>query len=446
MYKPCTGWRKHRKSNPAKNVTVEILESQPASGQLPQEGAPLAMIRPEVAVFATDWYLSQNPDVAEAGMNPLEHYIRHGAWEGRDPHPLFDSDWYLSQNPGVAGTGMNPLEHYLKHGAGAGRDPHPLFDSAWYSSQNTDVAASGLSPLAHYVRHGESAALPTSECIVQKIRSLMLDKSAWPPEVIPTTEEGIVISACGRFFQLLHANIRNIRQLGCDLPIDVWHLPGEFSGAQAGVIGAMANLVEADDTPFSGLSGQHTVHGFKAWMLSQSRFRKTLMLDVDSMALQNPGIVFESGRSCIMWKNGPWKYSIRKIAQLRRALELPVHPYEFESGQLFVDRGNPGVREALRLAAALNTLGWRLYGHVYGDKETYPLAFDLLNETFSIAPDSIVHPDGDEIHAQAMLQPWLDGAALFYHPLVNRKDGWWNFKEEWRALRQDAIEAEAACQ
>src|SRR5215831_3648929 len=104
-------------------------------------------------LFDTDWYLAQNPDVASAGINPLVHYLRHGAAEGRGPNPLFDTDWYLAQNSDVAAAGINPLVHYLRHGAAGRLDPNPLFDTDWYLAQNPDVAAAGINPLAHYLRH-----------------------------------------------------------------------------------------------------------------------------------------------------------------------------------------------------------------------------------------------------------------------------------------------------
>jgi hypothetical protein len=44
-------------------------------------------------LFDTAWYLAANPDVAAAGVDPLQHYIDYGAAEGRDPNPLFDSEW-----------------------------------------------------------------------------------------------------------------------------------------------------------------------------------------------------------------------------------------------------------------------------------------------------------------------------------------------------------------
>ena len=65
-------------------------------------------------LFDSAWYLKQHVDIAAAGINPLIHYIRHGACEGRDPNPLFNSGWYLRQNPGVANSGENPLVHYIR--------------------------------------------------------------------------------------------------------------------------------------------------------------------------------------------------------------------------------------------------------------------------------------------------------------------------------------------
>ena len=105
-------------------------------------------------LFDTDWYLQQNPDVPKAGVNPLAHYLRQGAAEGRDPNPLFDSDWYLRQNPDVVKAGVNPLSHYLQQGASEGRNPSLYFSSNRYWQRNPDVAKAGVNPLVHYLHHG----------------------------------------------------------------------------------------------------------------------------------------------------------------------------------------------------------------------------------------------------------------------------------------------------
>ena len=76
-------------------------------------------------LFDPDWYLQRNMDVAKAGFDPLDHYLRHGGLEGRDPSPLFSSQKYLEQNPDVQAATMNPLVHYLRFGAAEGRRAQP---------------------------------------------------------------------------------------------------------------------------------------------------------------------------------------------------------------------------------------------------------------------------------------------------------------------------------
>jgi GT2 family glycosyltransferase/SAM-dependent methyltransferase len=76
-------------------------------------------------LFDANWYLSHNPDVATHGAGPITHYLRHGAFEGRDPSQAFSSKWYLEQNPDVRVAGFNPLVHYLRFGAAEGRRATP---------------------------------------------------------------------------------------------------------------------------------------------------------------------------------------------------------------------------------------------------------------------------------------------------------------------------------
>lgn len=68
-------------------------------------------------LFDAEWYLKNNADIATAGLNPLWHYVRHGATEGRAPSRDFDTRWYrdtyLSAFP--VGT-YNPLVHYERFG------------------------------------------------------------------------------------------------------------------------------------------------------------------------------------------------------------------------------------------------------------------------------------------------------------------------------------------
>jgi hypothetical protein len=73
--------------------------------------------------FDEAWYLKTYPDVAEKRRDPVTHYLRHGAKEGRNPGPQFDTQWYLSNYRDVAEKGVNPLWHYIQFGQHEGRQP-----------------------------------------------------------------------------------------------------------------------------------------------------------------------------------------------------------------------------------------------------------------------------------------------------------------------------------
>ena len=72
-------------------------------------------------LFDVCWYLDQYPDVADAGVDPVLHYVRCGAKEGRDPAPWFSTSAYLQANPDVAASGVNPFYHYIRYGFVEGR-------------------------------------------------------------------------------------------------------------------------------------------------------------------------------------------------------------------------------------------------------------------------------------------------------------------------------------
>lgn len=71
--------------------------------------------------FDEDFYLAMNPDLAQTGLDPLDHFLRHGWREGRDPSFAFSIDDYLQLNPDVAASGTHPFVHYVTTGRHEGR-------------------------------------------------------------------------------------------------------------------------------------------------------------------------------------------------------------------------------------------------------------------------------------------------------------------------------------
>ena len=158
------------------------------------------------ALFDTNYYLTQNPDVKAAGVDPLLHYEAYGWREQRDPSLLFSVSKYLTMNPDVKAAGANPLPHYLQYGQYEGRmaflagpaaaadvlvdpafydkqlgasliptgpaaqaqaaasydatgwrqriNPDAFFDTNYYLSRNPDIAAAQINPVRHYEQYG----------------------------------------------------------------------------------------------------------------------------------------------------------------------------------------------------------------------------------------------------------------------------------------------------
>ncbi|MEL6362648.1 MAG: hypothetical protein AAFR21_16340 [Pseudomonadota bacterium] len=72
-------------------------------------------------LFDPSWYLQTYPDVTDSGMSPREHYVRAGAFEGRNPGPNFDTMSYYIANPDIAAMGWPALVHYAAYGKSEGR-------------------------------------------------------------------------------------------------------------------------------------------------------------------------------------------------------------------------------------------------------------------------------------------------------------------------------------
>ncbi|UHC15234.1 glycosyltransferase [Methylobacterium currus] len=99
--------------------------------------------------------------------HPLLHYMIHGAYK-TNPNSIFDTSFYINQYADIASVGANPLVHYLKAGAREGRNPSRTFDTKWYQDHNPDVIESGLNPLSHFLRFGRAegrigSPTPTAE-------------------------------------------------------------------------------------------------------------------------------------------------------------------------------------------------------------------------------------------------------------------------------------------
>ena len=147
------------------------------------EGEAAALPRPDTAeahrlarrLVDGAFYLAGNPDLAAAGVDPVDHYMASGWREGREPAPQFDTLAYCLTR-GITFATQNPLVHYVLHGGPARPDPDaalalrietlaPYFDAAHYRQRLPEPQAEALAGasdaalLRHYVAEGWRARI-----------------------------------------------------------------------------------------------------------------------------------------------------------------------------------------------------------------------------------------------------------------------------------------------
>ncbi|MDZ7627826.1 MAG: glycosyltransferase [Parvularculaceae bacterium] len=111
-------------------------------------------------LFDEAWYLARYPDVAGGGFDAVDHYLRHGADEGRDPSPVFETAFYIAQYPGLDPLCVNPLCHYVAVGEDDGAWPNRFFDPAYVRASEATLPAGQGALLARYLAAGADAPPP----------------------------------------------------------------------------------------------------------------------------------------------------------------------------------------------------------------------------------------------------------------------------------------------
>lgn len=116
-----------------------VRQSSIASKLTARHRRDAALVR-KYGCLDPEYYLAEYPDVAESEVDPVMHYIQHGALEGRNPSAGFDTADYLYNNMDAAIAGMNPLVHFIRLGPGACLPPRVRQD-AGSGSVGLEIAA-----------------------------------------------------------------------------------------------------------------------------------------------------------------------------------------------------------------------------------------------------------------------------------------------------------------
>jgi hypothetical protein len=119
--------------------------------------------------FSTDGYLSENPDVEAAGLNPLVHFLSSGRAEGRraiSPSEFASREHWAAERDAALrvelggyldslGFDVHLADFVFPDEKSDADDASPeWFDAEFYLAGNPDVRLSGLNPLTHFLSGG----------------------------------------------------------------------------------------------------------------------------------------------------------------------------------------------------------------------------------------------------------------------------------------------------
>jgi hypothetical protein len=224
---------------------------------------------------------------------------------------------------------------------------------------------------------------------------------------------GLVVCAGGaEMLTNAYVLVRILReQLRCTLPIEIWHIgPREMPPLVARM------LLELDCAIVDALTvlKSHPANIQDGWQLKpfaiiNSAFEEAILLDADQVPVINPALIFDWPKyretGAVFWPD------INELSEQNPVWQLldmqPRRARSFESGQICVNKKTHW--KPLAVALRINELAEIFYELVYGDKDTFMLAWLLAEANFSLVP----HPPMCDLRFLA--QRDFAGSVVFQH-------------------------------
>jgi hypothetical protein len=232
---------------------------------------------------------------------------------------------------------------------------------------------------------------------------------------------GIVIPAGGRYLPSAYLCCRMLRELGCQLPIQLWHLdeeelhinPTPFHQLDVETVNAEHRLQRKRST--SVRAGWK----LKPLAVAHSDFAEVLLLDADNFPLKNPEKLFDTrafrNSTAIFWPDfysfgdeawaiKPWAWDTLRLPKREQA--------ELEAGQVLINKKK--AWKAMQVTLHMNRHHGFYYDMVWGDKDTYLLAWLVTQTPYRVIPhrpDVIDHPSLKEVRTHYTFK----GNPLFQH-------------------------------
>lgn len=259
--------------------------------------------------------------------------------------------------------------------------------------------------------------------IVLTIKGLNKDNSSQKvSEYIKTIESypdsfegrGIIMCAGGKTYNAnAYANIRLLRHHGVNLPIQVYYLGTKEFDPIFQKLCEPYEVEFIDILPIAEKMGHLNCRGYECKVLAVlfCPFKEVLFIDADNFAVKDPTYLFDSEEyketgSIFMPDYGSLNQS-RPIWDMVGVEYCQSYAKEVESGAIYLDKSK--CWEALNLAnwMCANSPYW--FSEIWGDKETFHMAWLRTNTEYSMPSKGIASLEG------TMQQHDFNGKVLFQH-------------------------------
>lgn len=268
--------------------------------------------------------------------------------------------------------------------------------------------------LAEQIRFGFPIVDAQDPNVIEAHRLLAREAiTTCPPFDGNASGRGVVICGGGvRYFPSAWITVSMLRRSGCELPVHLWHFTGEMNDEMTQAIASLGvSCVNATNLARTLARPPRILRGWelKAFALLHCPFEEVLLLDADSIPIVNPEFLFSSpefeATGAVFWPD------YLKFAPDESVWDVFEVPYrdemQFESGQILLDRKRSWA--ALNLSMHYNEHSDFYYCHIYGDKDTFHLAWHRLGQEYAMPERGVEFLDA------TMCQHDFQGRRILQH-------------------------------
>lgn len=295
-------------------------------------------------------------------------------------------------------------------------------------SQPQPAEVGGVSPQSSVAEMREAIlahrAIPQEWCewpVTHAAELDLLNEAAADEQPFPEgrfSGRGIVIGAGGAtFFACAWVVVTELRRLGCELPVELWHLgPCEFDPEMLAAAESLpgVRVVDASRVAAELPAPPRRLNGWelKPFAMLHSAFEQAIYMDADCVPARDPAFLFESpefaAHGAVFWPDIPPSRRTEWVPPVawRNCGMAYRDEVDFESGQLVIDKRRSW--HALRVCVFMNEHSDWYYRFVFGDKSTWHLAWRKTSTEYHLAPPV-------EWRYPCLLQKDFGGAVLFQH-------------------------------